>query len=157
MSKNQHESNASELWLYFNSVINWVQTIFPNYRKEMKGVNWGELYNKHRNNKFNIDEIEKEVKKLMIDEDVTKKSGIYSYIFTKEEKYLNIRSFTNAQKRETYEKQNGVCPQCSKSDNHYDLDDMEADHITPWTEGGKTITENCQMLCREHNRMKSNI
>ena len=122
----------------------------------MKGVNWGELYNEYRNNKFNINEIEKKVEELMIDEDVTKKSGIYSYIFTREEKYLSIRVFSDKQKRESYEKQKCICPQCGGKIK-YDLEDMEANHITPWVKGGKTISENCQMLCRKHNRMKSNI
>ena len=70
----------------------------------------------------------------------------------REEKYLNIRSFTDNQKREAYERQKGICPKCKK---HFEIEEMEADHITPWHEGGKTIVENCQMLCRQDNRIKS--
>jgi hypothetical protein len=152
MSKNQHKPNANELWLFFNQVINWVQTVFRNYRKEMKGVDFGLLYNEYKDIEFNSDEIEEEVTKLMQDEDVTKKSGIYPYIITRNEKYLSIRAFTDKQKREVYEKQKGICSECGE---HFELSQMEADHITPWHEGGKTIIENCQMLCKYDNRRKS--
>lgn len=88
----------------------------------------------------------------MQDEDVTKKSGIYEYMLTRNEKFLSIRAFTDKMKREAYERQQGICTHCQK---HFDLSEMEADHITPWHEGGKTTTENCQMLCRNCNRTKS--
>jgi 5-methylcytosine-specific restriction endonuclease McrA len=96
--------------------------------------------------------LEVQVKELMMDDDITKKSGIYYYLITGKEKYLNIRAFTENQKRETYEKQNGICPNCKK---HFEINEMEADHITPWHSGGKTISENCQMLCKDCNRRKS--
>jgi hypothetical protein len=156
MGKNQHKPDASELWMYFNSVMSWVKTMFPDYRKEMKGVNWGELYNEYKDNSYSVNDIKKEVEELMMDDDVDNKKGIYRYIFTRKEKYLNIRSFTQKQRREVYEKQKGVCPQC-RSDKKYKFEAMEADHITPWSCGGKTTTENCQMLCKEHNRLKSNV
>jgi 5-methylcytosine-specific restriction endonuclease McrA len=88
----------------------------------------------------------------MQDEDVTKKSGIYPYVLTRQEKYLNIREFTDKMKREAYERQNGLCPFCK---NYFEFEEMEADHITPWREGGKTVSENCQMLCKQDNRTKS--
>jgi 5-methylcytosine-specific restriction endonuclease McrA len=94
----------------------------------------------------------------MADEDVTNKKGIYQFIFTKNEKFLNIRTFTPTQKREAYERQGGVCPYCEqekKDKTVYELNEMEADHITPWHRGGKTKPENCQMLCKHHNRIKS--
>ena len=84
--------------------------------------------------------------------DVTKKSGIYPYILTRKEKYLSIRAFTEAQKLAAYESQGGLCADCGK---HFDLSQMEADHITPWHAGGRTVAENCQMLCRDCNRRKS--
>ncbi len=152
MAKHQNEPNANELWLYFQSVINWVQAVFPNYRKEMKGIEWGELYNQYKNQNFDSKKLEEEIKSLMIDDDVTKKKGIYWYVLTGKEKYLNIRSFTDNQKREAYERQDGICAVCKE---HFELAEMEADHITPWHEGGKTSAENCQMLCREDNRRKS--
>jgi hypothetical protein len=152
MSKNQHEANANELWLYFQAVISWVKATFPKYRKEMKGLPWGILYNEFKNQKFDFKKLEEEVTTLMLDEDVENKKGIYSYLLTRKEKYLNIRAFSDKQKREAYERQNGICP---KSGKHFEIEEMEADHITPWHLGGKTNSENCQMLCKEENRRKS--
>tara|TARA_Y100000768_G_scaffold303144_1_gene237084 strand:+ start:1345 stop:2427 length:1083 start_codon:yes stop_codon:yes gene_type:complete len=152
MAKSQHEPNANELWLYFQSVINWVKAVFPKFRKEMRGVQWGELYNKFKDEKFDSNKLEKEITKLMIDDDVDTKKGIYTYVLTRKEKFLNIRSFSPNQKREAYERQEGICPICKQ---HFEINEMEADHIDPWHDGGKTIAENCQMLCREDNRRKS--
>ena len=152
MAKHQHEPNANELWLYFQSVISWVKAVFPKYRKEMKGIQWGFLYNEFKNKNFDSVKFEKEIAELMQDEDVTNKKGIYPYVLTRKEKHLNIRAFTENQKREAYERQKGVCTKCGKQ---YELNEMEADHITPWHEGGKTTAQNCQMLCKEDNRIKS--
>lgn len=160
MAKHQHDKNADKLWDYFQDVIAWVRKTFPNYRKEMAGVNWGELYNQFKGEKLNAAKLEVKVKELMQDEDVTKKSGIYPYVLTGQERYLSIRAFTDKMKREAYERQKGVCPWCKKEKKEkqkWDISEMEADHITPWHEGGKTIAENCQMLCKEHNRTKSGI
>lgn len=151
MAKHQHTSNANELWVYFQNVINWVKITFPTYRKEMKGVDWGRLYNKYKDNEYNSESLEKKIKELMEDDDVTNKKGIYEYLLSEEEKYLNIRTFTPKMKRETYEKQNGVCPSCGE---HFEFDEMEGDHITPWHLGGKTNADNCQMLCKACNRRK---
>jgi len=152
MGQHQHDPNANELWLYFQSVINWIKVLFPKTRKEMKTVAWGELYNQLKNKKFDAQTLEQDVSRLMMDDDVTKKSGIYPYVLTGEEKHLNIRAFTPQQKREAYERQTGICPVCH---NQYEIDGMEADHITPWHQGGKTNAANCQMLCRDDNRRKS--
>jgi hypothetical protein len=152
MAEHQHEPNANELWLYFQSVINWVKAVFPNYRKEMKGIEWGFLYNQFHTKKYDSKKLEKEISVLMQDEDVTNKKGIYTYVLTRNEKYLNIRAFSDNQKREAYERQKGICVKCKE---HFELDEMEADHITPWHEGGKTTAENCQMLCKDDNRRKS--
>jgi hypothetical protein len=152
MAKHQNKPNANELWLYFQSVVNWIKTIFPNYRKEMKGVPFGLLYNEFKDKEVDSKKLEKEISKLMQDEDVTKKSGIYQYVLTRNEKYLNIRTFTDKMKRETYEKQKGICKKCKE---YFDITEMEADHIKPWHEGGKTTAENCQMLCKQCNRTKS--
>ncbi len=153
MAKNQNEKNANELWVYFTAVITWVNLLFPNYRGEMKGIDWGKLYNKHKDTKFDAEELEKKVKMLMEDENVTRRAGIYSYLITGEEKHLSIRSFTDKDKRAVYEKQNGICVKCNLE---YDIKEMEADHITPWSQGGETIVKNCQMLCVSCNRRKSN-
>lgn len=152
MAKHQHDKNADELWQYFQGVIAWVRETFPNYRREMSGVEWGELYNKFKDKRLSASKLEAEIKELMQDEDVTKKSGIYPYILTRQERYLSIRAFTDKMKRESYERQGGICPFCKKQ---WDISEMEADHVKPWHEGGKTISKNCQMLCKEDNRTKA--
>ncbi len=152
MSIHQHDSDATEIWLYFQSVINWVKAIFPKYRKEMKGLAWGLFYNQFKDQKFDHKKLEEEISKLMQDEDVTSKKGIYEYVLTKKEKHLNIRAFSDNQKRESFEKQKGICVKC---EDEFKLEEMEADHIKPWHEGGKTSEENCQMLCKQCNRIKS--
>jgi hypothetical protein len=153
MAAHQHDEDADELWQYFQNVIHWVQTLFPKYYKEMKGIDWGLLYNEHKDESFKASELEKQVNTLMQDVDVSNKKGIYTYLMTGDEKYLNIRAFDARMKREAYERQQGICAKCGK---HFEIGEMEADHITPWCEGGKTLAENCQMLCRECNRRKSN-
>lgn len=152
MAKQQHEPTANELWLYFQGVTNWVKAVFSNYRKEMKGIQWGFLYNEFKDGKFDTKKIEKEIVNLMQDEDVTNKRGIYEYILNRNEKHLNIRAFSDNQKREAYERQKGICVKCGE---HFELSGMEADHITPWHAGGKTSSENCQLLCQDDNRRKS--
>jgi hypothetical protein len=152
MADNQHSPNANELWVYFQNVLKWTKTTFPKYRKEMKGVDFGILYNEFKNIKFDSGKLEKEISALMQDEDVSKKSGIYSYVITRNEKHLSIRAFSDKHKREAYERQGGICPKCG---NHFEIEGMEADHITPWIEGGRTSSENCQMLCKHDNRIKS--
>lgn len=152
MSKHQMNSDATELWAYFENVLDWVKTIFPTYRREMKGVEWGELYNTYRDVKFDPVGLESKVRSLMLDDEVGSKRGIYLYLLTGKERHLNIRTFSESQKREAYERQQGVCPVCSE---HFEIGQMEADHIDPWHSGGKTVAINCQMLCLEDNRRKS--
>jgi len=152
MARNQRKPNANALWLYFHSVIGWVKATFPVYRREMRSVEWGLLYNKFGEEEFDPDKLEAEVSRLMEDEDVTSKKGIYAYLLDGEEKHLNLRSFSRNQKREAYERQEGVCPVCGR---RFELEEMEADHITPWHAGGRTVSENCRLLCREDNRRKS--
>lgn len=152
MSIHQHDPNANELWTYFRNVINWVQLTFPHYRSEMKGLDWGSLYDAYKEVMYDTEALEQEIKALMMDDEVQKKSGIYPYVLTRNEKYLNLRGFLPGQKRAQYEKQGGICPHCGE---HFDIKEMEADHIKPWSKGGKTVAENCQMLCLECNRRKS--
>ena len=152
MSDHQHDPNANEIWLYFQNVMNWIKVVFPKYRREMKGIGWGFLYNEFKNQNFDHKKLEEEITILMQDEDVNNKKGIYTYVLTRKEKFLNIRAFTDNQKREAYERQQGICVKCGE---HFELSGMEADHITPWHEGGKTSAENCQMLCKHDNRIKS--
>ena len=153
MSQHHHEQNGIDLWIYFQDVISWVEGAFTVKRvKFMKGVDWGVLYNKYKGKIYDAKKIEAETAKLILDDDVTKKSGIYPYILTRDEKYLSVRAFTDAQRQKVYEKQKGICVACKK---HFEISKMEADHITPWHEGGKTMEENCQMLCKNCNRTKS--
>ncbi len=158
MSKHQHDSHATDLWLYFQSVIGWVQVMFPVYRKEMKGLDWGYLFNTYGQNKYNPSQLENNVKELMLDDEVQNKKGIYEYLLGRDPKHLNLRAFSEKQKRQVYEKQNGICPHCVKENlpkTHHEYEEMEGDHITPWHEGGQTTMDNCQMLCKYHNRRKS--
>ena len=152
MGNHQHDPNAVALWNHFSSIINWVKAVFPNYRREMKGVDWGTLYAKYHKGNWDAVTLEAEVKRLMADSDVQKKKGIYTYVFDHDEHHLDIRAFDDNMKREVYERQNGICVLCG---HHFEIEQMEADHITPWRDGGRTIAENCQMLCRECNRRKS--
>ena len=155
MSNHQHDPSAAPLWQFFQSVITWIETSFrptKERKKIMKGVDWGMLYKQYKDQVFDFKAVDDEVKRLILDDDVTKKTGIYPYILTRKEKYLSIRAFTDAQKQAAYERQMGYCADCGQ---HFDLSQMEADHITPWHLGGKTVAENCQMLCRDCNRRKS--
>ena len=118
----------------------------------MKGLDWGSLYNSCKNEKLDPVKIEAEVEELLDDDEVQRESGIYPYILTREAKHLNLRRFDARMKRRIYRKQDGICAICK---DHFGLNEMEADHIRPWSEGGKTIEENCQMLCKKCNREKS--
>lgn len=153
MAIHQHDNNANELWLYFSRVMDWVKVTFKEYRKEMKGLPFGLLYNEFGNNNYDADEFENRISELMMDDDVTNNKGIYQYLLTNDEKHLNIRAFTFNQKRLTYERQDGICPICG---NHFEISDMEADHVVAWSNGGRTDIDNCQMLCKVCNRRKSN-
>jgi hypothetical protein len=153
MAKHQHDQNATALWMYFQSVITWVDATFTNKRKKfMKGIAWGFLYNKYKDVVYDTKAIEEETAKLIADDEVEKKSGIYAYILTRDERYLGIRTFSDSVKQKVYEKQGRKCIVCKKE---FDISEMEGDHITPWHENGKTIEANCQMLCKDDNRRKS--
>lgn len=154
MAEHQHDLSAVSLWNYFRSVIDWVQAVFPKYRKEMKGVDWGLLYNANRD-RTDLDPkaLEAEVSRLMGDDDVTSKRGVYEYLLTGNERRLSIRAFDKRDARAAYERQGGVCPLCGE---HFEFTEMQADHIKPWSKGGRTVPDNCQMLCRQCNIKKSN-
>ena len=152
MAKHQHDEDALPLWEYFQSVLKWIESTFTEKRKGMKNVDWGSLYNTYKDVELDSVEIETETSRLLLDEDVTRPSGIYPYILTREEKYLNIRAFSDGVKQRVYERQSGKCKICGEN---FTLREMEADHIKPWVEGGKTSEDNCQMLCKQCNREKS--
>ena len=153
MGNHQHDGNAVAMWNHFTNVINWVQALFPKYRKEMKGVGWGRIYDKYHENVYDPAALEQEVARMMQDSDVQRKKGIYTYVFSRDERELSIRAFDDNTRREVYERQSGVCPFCGE---HFPIEKMHADHITPWSKGGRTVAENCQMLCADCNWNKSN-
>jgi hypothetical protein len=151
MSIHQHDANANDLWLYFMSVIEWVKATFIVYQNEMKGLEWGILYNKYHKNMYNTQLFKKRIHELRLDDEVNNKKGIYEYLLSGNEKVLNLRAFSDSQKIVMYEKQNGICPHCHDT---YPIENMEGDHIKPWHLGGKTDVSNGQMLCKECNRKK---
>jgi len=152
MSDNQKSLTAEPLWSYYQKVIKWTKDNFHTYRVEMKGLAWGEFYNTFKDTTFNATTLEDEIKKLMEDEDVTKKSGIYEYVLTGNESKLSIRAFDKRAIRTAYELQNGICVKCQAK---FELKEMQADHIIAWSKGGKTTQDNLQMLCTKCNNTKS--
>jgi hypothetical protein len=161
MAVHQHDADAVELWNYFVKVINWVKKIFKQYRKEMKGIAWGILYNKYKDLELDPETVEKRVAELMADEDVTNKKGIYEYILDGDEKHLNVRAFDDKQKRIAFEQQHGYCPRCHRlhkstaGHKYAQMNEMQGDHMTSWKHGGKTIQSNLVMLCPDCNSDKS--
>ncbi len=151
MGRHQHDDSATPLWEHFREVIEWAESCFNTRPGLMRGVDWGLLYDEHRDKPVDREAVEEETQRLLTDDDVKKQSGIYAYILTREESHLDIRAFTDTMKRRVYEGQNGKCAKCG---DEFDLSQMEADHITPWAKGGATVVENCQMLCRDDNRRK---
>ena len=159
MKDHQNDTNCNELWMYYSSVITWIETIFTKKRKEMRGLPWGIFYNKYKDNNYDAVEMENKIKKLLLDDEVTSKKGIYEYVLSNEEKHLNLRAFSDSQKLKAYENQHGICPRCvamnkPTKNKVWRIEEMEGDHITPWHEGGKTEESNCQMLCKACNREK---
>lgn len=153
MAQHQHDPNANNLWSYFQNVLNWAMTNFSlkKFKKIMRGLNWAELYDKFRNETLNTEELERRISALIRDGEIQKQTGIIPYVLTGDERHLDLRSFPEDIKLAVWERQSHICPICGKE---FDFEFMEGDHITPWREGGRTVTENCQMLCRECNRRK---
>jgi hypothetical protein len=149
MNEHRQDANANALWTYFKSVIDWAKLIFPKQRKQLRSVPWNVLYDQFKDDALDATALEESVKALMMNDEIQRKSGIYTYVLTGDERVLNLRVFTDNQRREAYERQNGICPKCKK---HYEFEEMDGDHILPWSKGGKTVSENCQMLCIRDNR-----
>ena len=153
MAEHQHDPNANNLWTYFQNVLNWTITNFDlkKFKKIMKGLNWALYYDKYHSTTLDTADLASRISKLILDSDVQKQVGIIPYVLTGDERHLDLRGFPDDIKRAVWEKQHHICPSCQKE---FDYEFMEGDHITPWREGGRTVIENCQMLCRECNRRK---
>ena len=164
MAAHQHDNNADELKDYFEAVFEWVTSVFTNNskarRKLMCGLDWGLYYNQYGQDRLEAkaDEFEEQIVYYLSSDDIEKKNGgIYKYLLTGKEKFLSVRAFSPSDRQWAYQKQGGHCPHCLErgDDAVYEIDEMQADHIIPWSKGGKTVRENCQMLCNHHNNLKS--
>ncbi|WP_373109623.1 HNH endonuclease family protein [Enterococcus hirae] len=172
MSQHRYDTNINDLKNYFNTVIEWASSVFVNIEKEMRGLNWGLLYETYHRNSYNPSDIETRVRELFADPDITKRAGIFEFILggEKNPSLLHIRAFSETDKKSKYHeqtnhaKENGTsnCPICitdleyQHTDHIWKYSEMAGDHIVPWSKGGKTERDNLQMLCTHHNSMKSN-
>ena len=171
MSKHRTDTTITELKNYFNSVIDWVSGVFIDVESEMRGLEWGRLYETYNKTGYNPKTVSEEVKKLYSDSYVKNRKGIFEYILggMVDTKLLDVRVFDEPTKKSVYAKQKtaaevkGVsnCPLCAISNNAnktkiWTLADMDADHVAAWSKGGETTIENCEMLCKTHNRAKGN-
>ncbi|MBR2611574.1 MAG: DUF262 domain-containing protein [Clostridia bacterium] len=159
MARHQGDASATPLKDYYRGMINWIEQTFPNYRKLMRGIEWGLLFNDFGFRTYNPEELEKQISELLLDEDVTRQKGIYEYVLSGKtrEKALSIRQFSENDRRRMYERQQGICPLCEKEGRgvKLELSEMHADHKIPWSRGGHTTLENGWLLCRRHNLEKS--
>ena len=157
MAIHQHDADANDFWLYFQTVINWAKMLFQKRKGITDAQEWGILYNQYHEKSYNSNTLETDIQKLLMDDDVTNNKGIIPYVLSDrtkhDEKYLSLRTFTEAQKHRAYEKQGGICPVCGQ---HFEYEGMQGDHIVPWSQGGRTVDENLQMLCQKCNNDKSN-
>ena len=171
MSAHRHDKEITELESYFDSVIDWADNVFIDVEKEMCGLEWGRLYETYHKNSYNPQKISKRLHELYSDFYVKNKKGIFEYLLGGEldKKLLDVRLFDMPVKQSVYAKQTedakskGIsnCPYCAVEDSAnktkiWSMKDMDADHVTAWSRGGSTDIENCQMLCRTHNRTKGN-
>lgn len=171
MRSHRFSSDITELVKYFNSVIDWVRTVFPLVESEMRGLPWGELYEKYHTTPYNSARMKERVLELYADPYVKNRKGVYEYLLGGETdtKLLDIRVFDEATKKAVYacqtaeakEKGASNCPYCAigndaNASKIWKLSEMDADHVTAWSRGGATDISNCQMLCKHHNRAKGN-
>jgi 5-methylcytosine-specific restriction endonuclease McrA len=171
MSKHRFDTNINELKTYFNSVIDWVSTVFTDVESEMRGLEWGRLYETYKKQPYSPQKVSEQVKTLYSDPYVKNRKGIFEYILggSTDTKLLEVRVFDEATKKSVYaiqtaeaeKKSVSNCPLCalghdSNKTKIWKLAEMDADHVTAWSKGGATDTKNCQMLCKTHNRAKGN-
>ena len=171
MSRHRYVKNITELKTYFNSVIDWVSSVFTDVESEMCGLEWGRLYEKYHKKSYNSNKVSAEVRKLYGDPYVKNRRGIFEYILggSVDTKLLDVRVFDEATKKAVYSVQTKIaekkgesnCPNCAighdaNKSKIWKLSEMDADHVAAWSKGGETIAKNCQMLCKTHNRAKGN-
>lgn len=171
MSRHRHDDNIKELKTYFNCVIDWVSTVFTDVETEMKGLEWGRLYEEYHKKSYNPKKVSEQVKQLYADPYIKNRKGVFEYILggSTDTKLLEVRVFDEATKKSVYTKQTteaekkGIsnCPLCaighdSNKTKIWKIAEMDADHVTAWSKGGATDIKNCEMLCKTHNRAKGN-
>lgn len=171
MSAHRHDNNIAELKNHFNSVIDWIDSVFPMVEKEMCGLDWGGLYNEYHKQAYNPAQVDEKVKALYADPYVKNRKGVFEYILggCTDTKLLDVRVFDEATKRAKYAEQTAAaerehksnCPYCAighdvNKTKIWKLSEMDADHVKAWSTGGATRPENCEMLCKSHNRAKGN-
>lgn len=173
MSKHRFDKNINEVKTYFDSVIGWVSGVFIDVESEMKGLEWGRLYEEHHHKAYNPTKVSERVKALYGDPYVKARKGIWEFVLGGEQesdrKLLEVRVFDDVTKKSVYTRQTqaaqdaGIsnCPLCAtghdaNKERVYKLDEMDADHVTAWSKGGASDPSNCQMLCKTHNRSKGN-
>lgn len=154
MGEHQSDPNAIQLWTYFQTVINWAKNNFVVSKRKsiMKGLDWSKLYEANKEKILDKEELDKQIALLLKDSEVENKKGIIPYVLSGDERLLGLRTFGQDIIEAKYAEQEGICPICKQ---HFELSEMEADHIKPWSKGGKTVESNCQMLCIHCNRTKS--
>jgi hypothetical protein len=171
MSSHRTDPNIDELKNYFTSVIDWVSSVFTDVFPEMRGLEWGRLYEQYHGKSYDPKQVSDAVKKLAADDEVTDRKGIFEYVLggSTDTKLLNVRVFDPKVKKATYEKQTQAaeakgesnCPLCAighdaNKSRIYAPNDMDADHVSAWSKHGDSSAKNCQMLCKTHNRAKGN-
>ena len=171
MSQHRNDNNINELKTYFNSVIDWVSTVFIDVLPEMRGLEWGRLYEEHHGKSYDPKKMSDEVKKLAADDCVKSHKGIFEFLLggSVDTKLLDVRVFETPVKRAAYAKQKQTaegkgesnCPLCAighdaNKSRIYRFEEMDADHVSAWSKGGESSAKNCQMLCTTHNRAKGN-
>ena len=171
MSQHRYDANINELKVYFNSVIDWISSVFSDVDSTMCGLDWGRLYEAYHTKAYNPQAVSAKVQELLADYYVKDKKSIYEYILggCSEPKLLNVRIFDEPTKKAVYARQTKAakargksnCPLCalgadSNSHRLWKITEMDADHVTAWSNGGATDIGNCQMLCKTHNRAKGN-
>jgi len=171
MSRHRYDDNIKELKTYFNSVIDWVSGVFTDVESEMRGLEWGRLYEEYHKKAYNPAKVSAEVHKLYADPYIKSRKGIFEYILggSVDTKLLEVRVFDEATKKAVYTTQTAEaekkgksnCPHCAIGHDAnkakiWSLSDMDADHVSAWSKGGKSDIKNCEMLCKTHNRAKGN-